>query len=217
MTQRRHASDKTTRVDAATLLSAADRLLSAHGPSALTARKIADAAGTSTMAIYSRFGATAGLHRSLRRDGFGRLANLTTVAARSDDPVAALAAASSAYLDFGVAEPHLYRFMFVDADPAASDETRVEPGDVAGREAFATVRNLLRACIAAERFAAVDDDLVTIWAAQVWALQHGTTTLALTGTVAPDLAHDVLEDGLLRLCIGYGDDATRAEASIAAA
>lgn len=217
MARRDQASGGATRVDAATLLSAADRLLSAQGPSALTARKIADAAGTSTMAIYSRFGATAALHRSLRRDGFGRLANLTAAAARSGDPVTALAAASSAYLDFGVAEPHLYRFMFVDADPAASDATHAEPGDAAGREAFGTLRDLLRTCISAERFTAVNDDLVTIWAAQVWALQHGTTTLALTGTVSPELAHEVLVDGLLRLCIGYGDDATRAETSIAAA
>lgn len=213
MPTRGSSADEPVRVDAAHLVAVAADLLAEHGPAALTARRIADAAGTSTMAIYSRFGGTGALHAALRADGFARLASLTDAATTEvDDPVTALAAASLAYLDFGVAQPHRYRFMFVE--PA--------PGDEPGRTAFAALRSSIEKCLAAGRFRPhpehADSDAAdppTIWAAQLWAITHGVTSLVLTGTVPAAAARHVLCDGLTRLYIGYGDDAERAARSVA--
>ncbi|MGC4934478.1 TetR/AcrR family transcriptional regulator [Gordonia sp. DT30] len=207
--EERPSDEAPTRVATTQLLAVAGDLLARYGPSALTARRIAKAAGTSTMVIYSRFGATGALHAALRSDGFAHLGMLTASAtAGIDDPVMALASASVAYLDFGVAQPHRYRFLFVE--PARGDEP--------GRAAFTSLRALIDGCVAAGRFHPDDPDeqkIVTIWAAQVWALQHGVTSLVLTGTVPAEAAHHVLVDGLTRLCIGYGDDPGRARHSTA--
>ncbi|MEV0759025.1 TetR/AcrR family transcriptional regulator [Nocardia sp. NPDC050435] len=201
------------RVTAGELLSAAATILEQEGSQALTVRRIARAAGTSTMAIYSRFGATGALHGELRARGFARLATATSAAARATaDPVAALAAAAFAYLDFGVAEPRLYRFMFVDPPPVGPG-----PGDGPGRAAFEAITDLVAACVDSARFQPEDPARVTMWAAELWAMQHGVTTLALTATVPPELARHVLADALLRLCVGFGDDPARVRGSLAAA
>ncbi|MGW0246520.1 TetR/AcrR family transcriptional regulator [Nocardia goodfellowii] len=207
----------TARVSATALLSAAATILEDEGPQALTVRRIARAAGTSTMAIYSRFGATGGLHRQLRERGFARLAEATSAAVHATaDPVTALATAAFAYLDFGVAEPRLYRFMFIEPPPTGP-ETDTGPGDRPGRAAFQSITDLVNACIEGGRFLPKDPGRATMWAAEMWAMQHGVTTLALTATVPPELARHVLADALLRLCVGFGDDPQRAQRSLAEA
>lgn len=171
------------------------------------------------MAIYSRFGATADLHRRLRDDGFVRLAEATAAVVTSD-PVTSLAAAALAYLEFGVARPHLYRFMFVDPPPTAPEAVsrRDEAaGDTGGRAAFGQLGSLIESCVTAGRFASDDPRYVVVWSAELWALQHGVTTLALTGTIPADLARHVMIDGVLRLVIGFGDDSSDAERSVRAA
>src|SRR4051812_38378472 len=55
------------------LLDAALRVLAEGGAAALTVRGIADAAGTSTIGIYTHFGGRAGLLEVLYRRGFERL------------------------------------------------------------------------------------------------------------------------------------------------
>ncbi|MEM9696441.1 MAG: TetR/AcrR family transcriptional regulator, partial [Myxococcota bacterium] len=60
-------------VDATDLLAAASRLLAEYGPEALTVRRIAHAAGCSTMAIYSHFGGKNGVVDGLFQEGFRTL------------------------------------------------------------------------------------------------------------------------------------------------
>ena len=55
------------------LLDAAGALLHAEGPQALTTRRLADAVGTSTQAIYTLFGGKEGIVRAMYREGFDRL------------------------------------------------------------------------------------------------------------------------------------------------
>ena len=55
------------------LLAAAHDLLASEGPTALTVRRIAGAAGVSTMNVYSRFGGKDGVLDELFVDGFRRL------------------------------------------------------------------------------------------------------------------------------------------------
>ena len=56
------------------LIEAAARLIATEGASGLTLRRVADAVGTSTMAIYTHFGGMPELRRAVRREGFARLA-----------------------------------------------------------------------------------------------------------------------------------------------
>ncbi|MEY2552238.1 MAG: hypothetical protein QOC57_98, partial [Ilumatobacteraceae bacterium] len=56
-----------------TLLKAASELLAEEGPAALTVRGIANAAGVSTMNVYSRFGSKDGVVDHLFVEGFRRL------------------------------------------------------------------------------------------------------------------------------------------------
>ena len=70
------------------ILEAASELLSKEGASALSVRRIATAAGCSTMGLYSRFGGKDGVVDELYAEGFERLiaamrANPSTDDARS--------------------------------------------------------------------------------------------------------------------------------------
>lgn len=51
------------------LLHAGVRLLDDHGPDALQTRKVAAAAGTSTMAVYTHFGGMRGLIAAIAEEG----------------------------------------------------------------------------------------------------------------------------------------------------
>lgn len=51
------------------LLHAAVGLLDDHGPDALQTRKVANAAGTSTMAVYTHFGGMRGLIAEIAQEG----------------------------------------------------------------------------------------------------------------------------------------------------
>ena len=68
--RRRRRAPTTTRE---ALLAAAHDLLATEGPAALTVRRIAAAAGMSTMNVYSRFGGKDGVLDELFIDGFRRL------------------------------------------------------------------------------------------------------------------------------------------------
>ena len=57
------------------LIAAAAQLLAQEGPTAFTLRRVAGAAGTTTMAIYTHFGSMDELKREVRRQGYGALAD----------------------------------------------------------------------------------------------------------------------------------------------
>src|ERR1700750_1948078 len=70
------------------LLAAAHDLLANEGPAALSVRRIAAAAGMSTMNLYSRFGGKDGVLDELFIDGFRRMSEEMGDAPVSDDPIA---------------------------------------------------------------------------------------------------------------------------------
>src|SRR5947199_4222618 len=72
------------------LLDAAAHLIAADGSARLTARRIAEEVGTSTMAIYTHFGGMPGLRQAVRREGFARLSARLAAVHPSDDPLADL-------------------------------------------------------------------------------------------------------------------------------
>ena len=69
------------------LLESAAHLLGEEGPSALSARRLAAEAGTSTMAVYTHFGGMPALVRAVVAEGFRRLYERVGAVPLTDDPV----------------------------------------------------------------------------------------------------------------------------------
>ena len=69
------------------LLEVAAHMVREQGAPALSARKLAAAAGTSTMAVYTHFGGMPGLVRAMVAEGFRRLFERVAAVPVTDDPL----------------------------------------------------------------------------------------------------------------------------------
>jgi AcrR family transcriptional regulator len=156
-----------------TLLKSASDLLAAEGPGALTVRRIANAAGVSTMNVYSRFGGKDGVVEHLFIEGFTRLGTGMSAVTPSDDPVADMLACGLSYRQFAIDNPTLYSVMF---DRVVPD---YEPSADAQLIASATLELLAARLERAMKAGALRpaDPLHT--AALVWATCHGVVSLEL--------------------------------------
>jgi AcrR family transcriptional regulator len=114
----------------AALLAAAEQIVAARGPAALSVRAVADAAGTTTRAVYSLFGSKDGLLvESLARDAFVFLFTEIGKLEEGDDPVADLIQVGvPVYRRLIHEHPALYRIAF----------QRVVPGLEASPDLVAT-------------------------------------------------------------------------------
>jgi AcrR family transcriptional regulator len=187
------------------LVEAAARVLAEEGPAALTSRRLAAEIGSSTMAVWSRFQSMAEIRWAVREEGFVRLNARLDALPASDDPVADLAAAGAVFFASGVANPHLYRAMFLDRPPE---------NDNLGAATFERLVALIRRCVTAGRFPAAQESLIPAWAAQLWSMRHGLVTMTVAELLPSEQARFVLDDMIFRLLIGYGDDPARARRSI---
>src|SRR3954467_2711332 len=115
-----HTADLATR-----LVDEAGRILSREGAGGLSLRRLAAATGTSTMAVYTRFGDKQGLLAAMYRAGFERLgAAMTAAVDGGGAPRTALAELGLAYRRTALANPHLYDLMF--GRPVATFEPDAE-------------------------------------------------------------------------------------------
>ncbi|GAA4219555.1 TetR/AcrR family transcriptional regulator [Actinocatenispora rupis] len=188
------------------LIDAAARILATDGPRALSTRRLAAEVGASTMAVYTHFGSMDQVRHAVRTEGFARLDAALDRIPRTDDPVADLTADALVYLDAGLADPEMYRAMFVDRPPPAD----TDPGSGLFQRLVASVRR----CIDAGRFDAADDPLPLGWAAEIWTMQHGMVVLALGDVLPTDQIRFLLADMTYRLAVGFGDDPTAAHRSV---
>jgi AcrR family transcriptional regulator len=140
------------------LLDLADARLGVEGPAALSMRRLANAAGCSTMVFYSAFGTKAGLLRALAaREAQRWIDEATTLA--DPDPRAWLDAVAAALQAAAVARPH-HRALLFD-------------GEV-GADAVAQLRTaLIEAIDRAVPGAAADGVAEALWSGWVGALAEG--------------------------------------------
>jgi AcrR family transcriptional regulator len=193
------------------LVDVAARLLIEEGPHALSARHIAAAAGSSTMAMYTHFGGMNGLVREIVYEGFARLQRLLTAVAQTDDPVADLALMGRAYRRNAAANLHLYAIMFGGSSLAGF--TLTEEDRQHGRYTLATVVECAARCMEAGRIRPEDPELV---AHQMWIGIHGLVTLELGDyLIDPCSADRCFEAQLTILMTGAGDALDAATRSIA--
>jgi AcrR family transcriptional regulator len=125
------------------LLAAAERLLANGGMDALSVRALAEAAGSTTRAVYTVFGGKEGLLRALYREAFRALEADLKALALTDDPAADLVAAGvEGFRGWARAHPQLFRLAFEDAAPRAEG-----PVEETGVQAFGRLRERVRRCI----------------------------------------------------------------------
>lgn len=154
----------------ARLVDAAARILVQEGPGGLSLRKVAAAAGVSTMPVYTLFGDKQGLLDAMHREGFRRLGLALDAVPRTGDPLADLAALGFAYRQAALASPHLYGLMF-------------ESGFGNTEAAEATYHPLVAAVARCQREGVFSGDDPEPVALHLWAMAHGLVSLELAGKV----------------------------------
>ncbi len=161
------------------LLDTAGELLTSEGPDALSLRRLAAAAGTSTSAVYALFGGKPGLLRALFVEAFTRFGAHQDTVAPSDDPLADLLALGRAYRASARADPHFYAVMFGSPVPGfePTPQDRVHAATT-----FTPVLDAVRRAIAAGLLRDEDPGLI---ATALWANVHGLVSLELRCAIPP--------------------------------
>ncbi len=163
----------------AALLQAAERLVAEGGPAAVSVRAVADAAGTSTRAVYSLFGSKEGLVvDALARDAFAVLYREIDTLVETDDPAGDLVDVGVvAFRRLVVEHPALYRIAF----------QRVVPGLDGGPELVAarqrTWEQLLARVERLEAAGLLGDKPVPEAAVEFIAMLEGLANAELRGAV----------------------------------
>lgn len=171
------------------LLEEAARILGEEGPSALSVRRLAAGSGTSTMAVYTHFGAMSAVVDEVATEGFRRLIDHVDAVGVTDDPLTDLQRMAGAYRDNALENPHLYAVMFgaVSVRALGGNGPDLEVCDAAFAQLVAGVARAMDAgALRAGDPAAV--------AAQFWSALHGYVMLELAGMdqVVEDPEHSVL-------------------------
>ncbi|MBN4926797.1 TetR/AcrR family transcriptional regulator [Hoyosella rhizosphaerae] len=195
------------------LLDSAARLLAEEGPAALTTRRVAAEAGTSTMAVYTHFGSLPALVEAVVEEAFARLAEAMDRVGRTNDPVADIAGFTRAYLANARSNGNLYAIMFGTA--SLGSYRRRDPDDLRiGRaETFSLVVEAVQRALDEGRFRPASAVRV---ATQWWSAIHGYTMLELGGYISrTGGVTKVLSPLLENLFVGLGDDSIAALKSIA--
>lgn len=179
------------------VLDAALRVVERDGPRGLTARGLAEEAGTSTAAVYELFGDKRGVVRALFFSGFERLG--TELAAGAEplaDPLEELKALAQRYRRFVLDHPGLAAVMF--SRPFARFDPAPEEA-AAGARVRETIVGAVGRAIDAGRLAGDPTDVAHAFVALVHGLAAAETARRLGGTeAAVERRWDVALGALLR-------------------
>lgn len=170
----------------------------------VTLRKVASAAGTSTMGVYTHFDGMPGLWFAVRERAFAALAEELVTLVPTGDPVADLVASGSAYVGAALAEPALYRVMF--------DIRREGRQPVAASMTFAVLVAGVERAVAAGRLGPRTDAVAA--ATRLWAMTHGVVTLVLAEALPEAALDEHLPPMYTALLVALGDGPRKAPASV---
>ncbi len=170
----------------------------------VTLRKVATAARTSTMGVYTHFDGMAGLLYAVRERAFAMLAEELLALRPTADPVADLVASGSVYVDAALAEPALYRAMF--------DIRREGRQPVTASMTFAVLVAGVERAVAEGRLAARTDPLAA--ATRLWATAHGVVSLVLARALPESALDEHLPPMLTAQLVAWGDGPRKAPASV---
>jgi AcrR family transcriptional regulator len=125
------------------ILDAAARLLATGGREAVSTRAVSAEAGVQAQTIYRQFGDMAGLLGAVADETWARYLARKRAGARHADPVADLIAGWDLHVEFGLANPALYKLIY--GDPRPGDPSAV------GGEGHEMLTGILRRVAAAGR------------------------------------------------------------------
>jgi AcrR family transcriptional regulator len=161
------------------MIDAAAKIIAEDGAAGLTTRRLAEAVGTSTTAVYTHFGSMAELRRAIRREGFVRFRALLDTVPAGGEPLVELIELGQAYLKNAFENPDLYRVMFMEA-PLDEEDT----GE--GLDTFQRLVDATQRAIDAGAYPNLHD--AYFGAQQCWTTGHGVVSLVLTGFLTHDEA-----------------------------
>ena len=162
---------------AAALLNAARRIFETDGVPALSVRRVAEAAGCTTMQVYSRYGGKDGLLKALFDEGFAALASAQRAVPASLPPAERVRRLCREYLRIAAERPHHYSLML------GSHSGVFEPPQESRTRALATLTHLVDAVGRALPSTSDRDQRALEVAHQILALCHGWATLGATGLI----------------------------------
>lgn len=196
------------------LVTTALELLETSGPEAVTVRRVAQAYGASTMAVYSEFGSLGALVDAVVLRGFAALRAELLAVGPTDDPVGDIWLLALAYTGFAARRPHLYAAMYGASTPGGHRRT----GDdlLLGFDAFRAYADYCARAIEAGRLRPADPLEIAF---DLWTAVHGRIMLdqsGLLGAVGTVVADDPAR-AFETLMVGLGDERGRVRASVRAA
>ena len=163
------------------LLEATAALVDRRGPENVSLREVAQAAGTSTSAVYALFGGKARLLTAVVEHGFASFGRSQEAAEQQG-----LRALGIAYRAWAMANPALYRLMFGGALLAA--DCTPDP---------ATTQASMQPLVRAIRAEGVDAENAAVSALGVWAQVHGAVSLEFADVAGPGVPWDAVYTGVL--------------------
>jgi AcrR family transcriptional regulator len=158
------------------MIDEAGRILVSDGLAGLSLRKLAIAAGTSTMSVYTRFGSKPHLLAAMRREGFRRLGVAMSSALGPPDPLERMTAVGLAYRQAALASPSLYGLMF---GPQPSDLEVSSADQEAADATYQILVDGVRENVSAGWLAG-DPSRIAL---HLWSVAHGMVSLELAGTL----------------------------------
>ena len=203
------------------VLAAALEIVVDEGPNGLTVRRLATAARTSTMSVYTHFGSIGGVAGAVVEHGFGMLGRTLAAAPRTGDALSDLFGIALTYLTFAREHPRLYTMMFqhsaADWSPGRRSDvvaTGSPTTSAQGRAAFTLFLGALtRTDSDSTDSPAAPDGQRLALAAELWSALHGNAMLRIAGHL--DTADDSVAHSLLiALAVGNGVDRASAVSAL---
>lgn len=175
------------------LLDIASQLLQTEGASALSTRRIAEQAGTSTTAIYTLFGSKDGLAEALYLEGFARLSRALEQVTEGSNPVQQILELSQTYRQVAKQNAAYYAVMFERAIPG------FEPSPAARTQAWQSLQPLVGAIRRAKKVKLLGRVNAEELAMRIWVVSHGLVSVELSGYMpeamqAATMHQQVIED-----------------------
>lgn len=160
------------------ILDAAREMFVAEGYEGTTMRAIARRIAYTPTAIYHHFASKEALLQELCDEDFGALGRALHQIGSVPDPVERVTLLGTAYVEFGLAQPMHYRFMFMAQRPPLPDSTSLRRGDPS-EDAYAFLRDTCAELIVSGRVRAEYDD-AELLAQILWSGLHGIISLYMT-------------------------------------
>ena len=179
------------------LLDAAEAIVAGGGPDALSVRRVAEHAGTTTRAVYSVFESKEGMIVALGNRAFEILGSWVADVPRTDDPASDLVEAACTFRRWALEHPALFRIAFQRAEVAPELAERFRPTRL---NALADLVELVSRATGLEGGLATREVRETT--AKFDAMCEGLALLELRGGLPADRAEQVWRDGIAALVTG---------------